>query len=1626
MKKRFLFLFTFLVAIAAGVKAQTVIWSEGFNSMTNWNWSLVGGQGSWSTATEMNGVTPYEGSRFAYLRGGLLKRDAVDLNSYDVTTLKFHYINKINGNTSQFQVLYTTYNKNTGRTGTWYPLWHSQDISNEAWTEVSVVVPKWPGSSTVIAFSLLSGSGVALDDVKLFEGVQIPQPDYGTAVSADDGYFDDFEGDVAWKFINGYCPNAWCVGSATSTNDGGKSMYISNDGGTTYGYNTSIQSTTYAAKLFSFQGGDYTFSFDWKCYGQNNYDYDNLSVYLVPSETKLVPDMTGYYKSFGMSINDWILIKDNLYNKSDWQKESAKVTVPAGNYMVVFKWENSTSSNGTIPAAIDNFRIGEEPIPSETIEKTECDSYTWLENGIGDGNTYTTSGNYTWNQTDTEGTVIKKYTLNLTINNSTSETRTATVTIGQHYTDEAWPNLIDFDVTDDTKATQYFTTTNAAGCDHVITLNLTINEPVLGFAGTVNRKLKKAEAGAAVTVVMEKDEEMETAIIVPQGKTLTINGANYKLTLGDETNFLLNDNLTLKDVKIDAAALTLPLIALAAEPAEGTKKNQDVYTDAATTDFNLLNAVTIDNIIVKDLKNSFISSNGQDWALENFTLTKSIIQLDDADKNFIAFDKTKNNKGAIKNLTISENTIYNINSTSKAYFIRYANASNAAKAFGTNNGTSTFAYKLTKNTIINTFKEQNFGNNTPNNAKTMMEGTQNIYVDLKQPSKFFQGNCTKTIADNVSWGGTEEATMSLSTVAAFATPTAVIDLAAENGGIDLKVDNRSKAAKLQAGDPRWLVDYVPTYLDVNITASDNGTVTANPTQVEEGDRVTLTVTPDSGYELEELTVTDGAGNTIDLAADNSFIMPATAVTVTATFKLSIVIPDMVTSPIEREVKGGTKEEPTDLTAIMADEKQYSPNPAYINLKLGEGYFRLTEPLASGTTITLEGDSEEWSVILPPETGALLEMDKNHPCQKADGNGFFSTNKVTLKNLYVMGLNGALFTTNGRQYLIDYLTVDNCYVAMTPGQTLFDFENGGVVGDLKLTNSTVWTFGPVMGAPHRGAPSGVVLYSAEGSQTPLDAEIQKQRFLIAHNTLQGTETLKHAAGTDMQKVKIDANHNIVIGAPDFTRNLNAGTNLLVQYNAFVNEPVAADPEADYKRAASVAAAEEAAGATACIVEDAVFMNTKEFGNFSLASCPAKDMRVGDPRWLLAWRIIQEDEFGPGTVAQDDLSYIVNTGLEKGYNIFVLPEPADDEPYLYLKSLHSIKADKPLVIRSNPKVRVNAAFNADPFIVLSKDPEVKAVNDYYRISKIELNGLWVICLRNSVLWDQNVKYCVEDLKLKNSVLSMTPLPGDIDGMPERLRTKDCKNESVIAFQAGGAKDITVINSTVCDNKDKAVAKYFIRFNNAARLDRYGFDKDHDTHNMTYKNNTFYGMLNADGQWANYSAISGQNYVKFDIQKNIWYNCGKDIIRRLSGGRIGDGASVKFFQNTYVNNGEILDESGYDKSETQLNSMPKFKFEVTQVYTPDYFHYDDYTLCTSSEQLFYKTGDPRWFENGGFADGYHWNPVTGQPEADSREGDANAIEAVETNKADGEWYTIQGVRVDKPAKGLYIHNGRKVVVK
>ncbi len=71
--------------------------------------------------------------------------------------------------------------------------------------------------------------------------------------------------------------------------------------------------------------------------------------------------------------------------------------------------------------------------------------------------------------------------------------------------------------------------------------------------------------------------------------------------------------------------------------------------------------------------------------------------------------------------------------------------------------------------------------------------------------------------------------------------------------------------------------------DVTVEDSVGGTVTADKSGANTGETVTLTVTPDTSYELSSLAVTDSTGAEVTVNDDYTFTMPASNVTVTATF-----------------------------------------------------------------------------------------------------------------------------------------------------------------------------------------------------------------------------------------------------------------------------------------------------------------------------------------------------------------------------------------------------------------------------------------------------------------------------------------------------------------------------------------------------------------------------------------------------------------------------------------------------------------------------------------------------------------------------------------------------------------------
>lgn len=115
---------------------------------------------------------------------------------------------------------------------------------------------------------------------------------------------------------------------------------------------------------------------------------------------------------------------------------------------------------------------------------------------------------------------------------------------------------------------------------------------------------------------------------------------------------------------------------------------------------------------------------------------------------------------------------------------------------------------------------------------------------------------------------------------------------------------------------------VTTYSVSIVTPIANGTVTASPNSgISAGDLVTLIVTPDPGYVLESIIVKDDETNLVTMETVNTFRMPASNVSVDATFKEAPISSHTVTFntnggsvvPEQTVTDGATVTKPDDPT-----------------------------------------------------------------------------------------------------------------------------------------------------------------------------------------------------------------------------------------------------------------------------------------------------------------------------------------------------------------------------------------------------------------------------------------------------------------------------------------------------------------------------------------------------------------------------------------------------------------------------------------------------------------------------------------------------------------------------------------
>lgn len=138
----------------------------------------------------------------------------------------------------------------------------------------------------------------------------------------------------------------------------------------------------------------------------------------------------------------------------------------------------------------------------------------------------------------------------------------------------------------------------------------------------------------------------------------------------------------------------------------------------------------------------------------------------------------------------------------------------------------------------------------------------------------------------VIWSSSNDAVASVDdagTVTAAAEGTAVITVTTADGGYTASC----KVTVTRPSAPSSGPGGGPLRYGVEIKPSDNGTVKPSQTSAPKDAKITLTVTPDEGYALDKLTVTNSSGESVALTDNGdgtwTFTLPAMKVTVEATF-----------------------------------------------------------------------------------------------------------------------------------------------------------------------------------------------------------------------------------------------------------------------------------------------------------------------------------------------------------------------------------------------------------------------------------------------------------------------------------------------------------------------------------------------------------------------------------------------------------------------------------------------------------------------------------------------------------------------------------------------------------------------
>jgi hypothetical protein len=195
------------------------------------------------------------------------------------------------------------------------------------------------------------------------------------------------------------------------------------------------------------------------------------------------------------------------------------------------------------------------------------------------------------------------------------------------------------------------------------------------------------------------------------------------IALGATSSFITTSGLRLKNLIIDGAAASEPLIELSATPDESLKDKVAVGKGY----YFIQDPFSITNCLIENFPDEIINNNKVQYSIETFLIENSVFHFaTGAGMSSASYFNMYNNGAGINDFIARKSTFYNSSENDPKYFMRYNN-SYSCKRTNYDNTKVTFE----QCTFYNIVKKNQFANydGLRRNEKAIFTLTSNIFVN---------------------------------------------------------------------------------------------------------------------------------------------------------------------------------------------------------------------------------------------------------------------------------------------------------------------------------------------------------------------------------------------------------------------------------------------------------------------------------------------------------------------------------------------------------------------------------------------------------------------------------------------------------------------------------------------------------------------------------------------------------------------------------------------------------------------------------------------------------------------------------------------------------------------------------